>query len=97
MTSTENASVKETVAQQLHDLGVKGVLVQMAARGQIVELLCEMPTCYCPKRTEALRSEAANHSASRLGAECGSLPHTEDGRGTPRLVERAARACEVQS
>jgi hypothetical protein len=49
MTSTQNASVKETVAQQLHDLGLKGILVQMAARGQIVELRCEMPTCYCPK------------------------------------------------
>jgi len=29
-------------------LGVRGVLVQMAKNGQILELRCEMPTCYCP-------------------------------------------------
>src|SRR6266545_4796922 len=36
------------VADQLRDLGVRGVLVQMARRGQIIDLRCEMPTCYCP-------------------------------------------------
>jgi len=48
MIANENATVKDTVAQRLHDLGVKGILVPMAERGQIVELRCEMPTCYCP-------------------------------------------------
>ena len=37
-----------TVADRLRELGVRGVLVQMAQRGQIVEVRCEMPTCYCP-------------------------------------------------
>ncbi len=37
------------VAEGLRSLGVKGVLVQMARNGQIFELKCEMPTCYCPK------------------------------------------------
>ena len=37
----------DTVADHLRELGVRGVLVQMAQRGQIVELRCEMPTCYC--------------------------------------------------
>jgi len=37
------------VAQRLKALGVGGVLIQMAKRGQLVELRCEMPTCYCPK------------------------------------------------
>jgi hypothetical protein len=37
------------VAEQLRRLGVRGVLVQMAERGQLLELKCEMPTCYCPK------------------------------------------------
>src|SRR6266511_4130487 len=30
-------------------LGVRGVLVQMAKRRQIIELRCEMPSCYCHK------------------------------------------------
>jgi hypothetical protein len=39
----------ETVADQLRELGTRGVLVQMAERGQIIKLRCEMPMCYCPK------------------------------------------------
>jgi hypothetical protein len=35
-----------SVADELRALGVKGVLVQMAERGQLDELKCEMPTCY---------------------------------------------------
>ena len=34
------------VADQLRALGVKGVLVQMAERGQLLALKCEMPQCY---------------------------------------------------
>ena len=35
-----------SVADQLRALGVKGVLVQMAERGQLLALKCEMPQCY---------------------------------------------------
>jgi len=37
-----------SVADQLRALGVKGVLVRMAERGQILTLKCEMPQCYHP-------------------------------------------------
>jgi hypothetical protein len=37
------------IADQLRAYGVRGVLVQMAERGQIIELRCEMPQCYCHK------------------------------------------------
>ncbi len=36
----------KSVADQLRELGVKGVLVQMAERGQLLALKCEMPQCY---------------------------------------------------
>jgi hypothetical protein len=36
----------KSVADQLRTLGVKGVLVQMAERGQLLALKCEMPQCY---------------------------------------------------
>lgn len=39
-----NASV-----ERLRELGVRGVLLQMAQRGQIVDIRCEMPKCYCHK------------------------------------------------
>lgn len=35
-----------SVADQLRTLGMKGVLVQMAERGQLLSLKCEMPQCY---------------------------------------------------
>lgn len=46
------AEPERTVAERLKALGVKGVLIQMAKNGQILELRCEMPTCYCPKGPE---------------------------------------------
>jgi Recombinase len=42
----------ETIADQLRKRGVvrRGdVLLRMAERGQIIELRCEMPKCYCHK------------------------------------------------
>ena len=35
-----------SVADELRRLGVKGVLVQMAERGQLLAVKCEMPQCY---------------------------------------------------
>ena len=43
------ATMGYAVANQLRARGVRGVLVQMAERGQIIELRCEMPKCYCHK------------------------------------------------
>ena len=47
--ATAQAGMGDSVADRLRELGVRGVLVQMAHRGQIVELRCEMPACYCHK------------------------------------------------
>jgi hypothetical protein len=47
--ASAETSVGDTVADQLQALGTRGVLVQMAQRGQIIELRCEMPKCYCHK------------------------------------------------
>lgn len=40
----------DMLLQQLEELNVKrGEIVRMARRGQILEVRCEMPTCYCSK------------------------------------------------
>jgi hypothetical protein len=39
----------ETLVDKLRALGTRGVLVQMAKRGQLLDLRCEMPRCYCHK------------------------------------------------
>ncbi len=48
MTADRSHEVQGTVAERLQALGVgvRGVLVQMAKNGQILDLKCEMPTCY---------------------------------------------------
>jgi hypothetical protein len=49
-TSSPETTRGEALAAQLRELGVRrGVLVRMAQRGQLLELRCEMPTCYCHK------------------------------------------------
>ena len=48
-TASPEASTGDTAADQLRALGTRGVLVQMAQRGQILDLRCEMPKCYCHK------------------------------------------------
>lgn len=47
--ATTQGVASMTVAQQLKDLGVRGVLRQIAERGQLIQLKCEMAYCYCPK------------------------------------------------
>jgi hypothetical protein len=44
--SASGSRADSSVADQLRALGVKGVLVQMAERGQLLALRCEMPQCY---------------------------------------------------
>jgi hypothetical protein len=48
-TKSSTPSMGEAAADELRALGTRGVLVQMAQRGQIIELRCEMPMCYCHK------------------------------------------------
>lgn len=53
-----NVETGETVVQALESLGAGGILKEIAARGQILEVKCEMPKCYCPKgRTHFERKE----------------------------------------
>jgi hypothetical protein len=46
MTKTNSSKEDPSVADELRRLGMKGVLVQMAERGQLLALKCEMPQCY---------------------------------------------------
>ena len=48
-TTSSEAITRDALAGRLRELGTRGVLVQMAQRGQIIELRCEMPKCYCHK------------------------------------------------
>ena len=43
------ADAEKTPAEQLKDWGVRGILWQLARDGQIIDIRCEMPQCYCPR------------------------------------------------
>jgi hypothetical protein len=45
-TTAPGGGADGSVADELRRLGVKGVLVQMAERGQLLAVKCEMPQCY---------------------------------------------------
>src|SRR5206468_1950360 len=41
------AGAGETPVEKLEALGVRGILRQLARDGQIIDVRCEMPQCYC--------------------------------------------------
>jgi hypothetical protein len=38
---------EQTPVEKLADLGVRGIIWQLARDGQIIDVRCEMPQCYC--------------------------------------------------
>jgi hypothetical protein len=78
--------------QELQELGVRGVLLQTARDGQIIDVRCEMPQCYCargrrhfdPKLPQVDWSPTPDHYP-RLKAHGGHL--------TPHNVRLAHRLC----
>jgi hypothetical protein len=89
---TQAAAAGETMVDKLAALGVRGILWQLARDGQIIDLRCEMPQCYCfwgrryfePRSTHSDWEPTADHYP-RLKAHGGHL--------TPDNVRLAHRLC----
>lgn len=86
------AEAAAAAVQKLQELGVRGVLLQMARDGQIIDVRCEMPQCYCfrGRRHFDPRSALSDWSPTpdhypRLKAHGGQL--------TPDNVRLAHRLC----
>jgi hypothetical protein len=43
------ADAEETPVEKLEGWGVRGILLQLARDGQLIDVRCEMPQCYCPR------------------------------------------------
>ena len=67
-TTSPEAIMGDTLAGRLRELGTRGVLVQMAQRGQIIELRCEMPKCYCHKGRGYFDPKSAPHGSTTWSA-----------------------------
>ena len=86
------AAAGASVVEKLEALGVRGILRQLARDGQIVDVRCEMPQCYCfrgrryfdPRSPRSDWSPTADHYP-RLKTHGGHL--------TPDNVRLAHRLC----
>jgi hypothetical protein len=52
MAETSDQDTGAMLAERLEGLGVTGILIKMAKNGQLLKLVCEMPTCYDPQGRE---------------------------------------------
>src|SRR4051794_3408579 len=74
------AAAKASAVERLEELGVRGILRQLAQHGQIIDVRCEMPQCYCsrgrryfdPKSTRSDWSPTPDHYP-KLTAHGGQL------------------------
>lgn len=89
---TGPADGRESPVAKLEALGVRGILRQLARDGQLVDVRCEMPQCYCfrgrgyfdPRSTGSEWSPTADHYP-RLKSDGGHL--------VPGNVRLAHRLC----
>src|SRR3954469_7078532 len=87
------ADAEKSPVERLKALGVRGILRQLARDGQIIEVRCEMPQCYCfrgrnhfdPRGTKPSDWEPTADHYPRLKAHGGHL--------TPDNVRLAHRLC----
>ena len=86
------ADAVEAALERLASLGVHGILLQLARSGQLIDVRCEMPQCYCfrgrgyfePSATRSDWEATADHYP-RLKMHGGHL--------TPDNVRLAHRLC----
>ena len=90
--STAPSEARDTAVGKLEVLGVRGILWQLARDGQLIDVRCEMPQCYCfrgrryfdPRPTGSDWEPTADHYP-RLKMHGGHL--------TPDNVRLAHRLC----
>ena len=80
------------VVEQLDGLGVRGILRQLARDGQIVEVRCEMPQCYCFRGRTHFETTSSGSDWS-LTADHYPRLKADGGHLTPDNVRLAHRLC----
>jgi hypothetical protein len=92
-TTSSEAILGKTVADELRRLGTKGVLVRMAERGQLIELRCEMPKCYCPKGRGHFDPKSDSREAWAPSADHYPRLKADGGHLVPWNVRLSHRRC----
>lgn len=86
-TTAPGGGADRSVADELRRLGVKGVLVQMAERGQLLAVKCEMPQCYHHKGRGEF--DQVTTPLTKWAPSPGVLPAHGTNRWTAAMVRKA--------
>ena len=86
------ADTAVTPLEKLESLGVRGILWQLARDGQLIDVQCEMPQCYCPMGP---RHFAPKLPVSEWSATADHYPRLKmhGGHLTPDNVRLGHRLC----
>jgi DNA-binding transcriptional MerR regulator len=90
------ADAGQTPVEKLEALGVRGILWQLARDGQIIDLRCEMPQCYCFRGRRYFEPRSPPRSPlSDWSPTADHYPRLKMHRGhlTPDNVRLAHRVC----
>jgi hypothetical protein len=87
------ADAGETPVEKLEALGVRGILWQLARDGQIIDVRCEMPQCYCFRGRRYFEPISPGADWMPTGRP---LSETQDARRSPHPRQRPARASALQ-
>src|SRR5437762_212497 len=86
------AAARASVVEKLKDLGVRGILWKLARDGQIIDVRCEMPQCYCPRGRRHFDSISPGADWMPT-ADHYPMLKMHGGRLTPDNVRLAHRVC----
>jgi len=87
------ADAGATPVEKLDALGVRGILWQLARDGQIVDVRCEMPQCYCFRGRKHFDPRWAGYSDWELTADHYPRLKMHGGHLTADNVRLAHRLC----
>lgn len=83
----------QTPVEKLKALGVRGILVQLAKHGQLIDVQCEMPQCYCFRGRRYFDPRSAGPSDWEPTADHYPRLKMHGGHLTPDNVRLAHRLC----
>jgi hypothetical protein len=94
-TAAAPADAGETPLEKLEARGVRGILRQLARDGQLIDVRCEMPQCYCFRGRRYFDPKSAHPSYSDWEPTADHYPRLRmhGGHLTPDNVRLAHRLC----
>ena len=91
--AADGGDADSSVADELRRLGVGGVLVKMAERGQLLDMKCEMPQCYHHKGRAAFDPVTTPRTKWAPSPDHYPILKSAGGKLVPENVRLSHRRC----